>query len=240
MHTHARTDVGRQRDSNEDAVFTDYVADKWHIIAVADGMGGHHDGDIASQIVIDEIEPYLKGQVNADMTHAEVLRTLALHLNETLQAHADSGSSMGTTLVAGIATDRGVTLVNVGDSRAYHIYDDTIEQVTKDHSLVQELVESGTISEQEAEEHPQRNVITQSLGPSGDIDPDTYTIEVQGTLLLCSDGLTEEVADEEIHEIVTNSKSLRSATDELVTRANQNGGSDNVSVILATPSSTGT
>ena len=138
---------------------------------------------------------------------------------------------MGTTLVAAIVRDGKTTIVNVGDSRAYHI-DDGIEQITVDQSLVQRLVENGEITEGEAQDHPQSNVVEQSLGTTATVEPDFYEQEIEGYLLLCSDGLTAEVADETIHQIVSESSDIETAAKSLVDRANENGGSDNASVVL--------
>jgi protein phosphatase len=140
---------------------------------------------------------------------------------------------MGTTVVAALVDGRKATIANVGDSRCYHI-DNSIEQVTVDQSLVQELVSAGEITEAEAEDHPQRNVVSQALGTTEDIKPDFYTQTVDGTLLLCSDGLTEEVSDNVIARLVTEKTTLAETAEALIDRANQNGGSDNITVAMCT------
>jgi protein phosphatase len=136
---------------------------------------------------------------------------------------------MGTTLVVALLTDGEAVLGNVGDSRAYHVHD-TIEQVTVDQSLVQELVEVGTITE--AEDHPQSNVVSQALGTSETVEPEFYRLEIDGTLLPCSDRLSDEVSDQTISELVTDTPDLESVAEQLVQTANDNGGDDNISIAL--------
>lgn len=138
---------------------------------------------------------------------------------------------MGTTLVVALLTDGEAVLGNVGDSRAYHVHD-TIEQVTVDQSLLQELVEVGTITEAEAGDHPQSNVVSQALGTSDTVEPEFYRLEIDGTLLLCSDRLSDEVSDQMISELVTDTPDLESVAEQLVQTANDNGGGDNISVAL--------
>jgi protein phosphatase len=138
---------------------------------------------------------------------------------------------MGTTAVVALCVDNEAIIGNVGDSRGYRICDE-ITQVTVDHSLVQQLVDAGEISEEEAKDHPQRNVVSQSLGNRVDIEPDIFRITVDGTILLCSDGLTEEVSDERIKEIVNDAPTVEEAADVLIQTANKNGGHDNISVAL--------
>ena len=147
-------------------------------------------------------------------------------------AEDETLSGMGTTLVAAIVADEEATLVNVGDSRGYHITDGGIEKITRDHSLVQQLVDEGEITSEEAETHPQRNVITQALGTDSEVDEDIYTVDLQRGLLLCSDGLTEEVTETRIAEIVSSKQPLAKRAEILVETANENGGSDNISVAL--------
>jgi protein phosphatase len=234
--TYALTDVGRIRDTNEDAVLTAPVGGG-RLLLVADGVGGHAAGDIASDAAATTVRERLE-TADLDATDAEPALASAIEAaNTELRARIradDLLSKMGTTLVAALAADGEATIANVGDSRAYHI-DDEVQQVTVDQSLVQKLVDSGEISLAEAETYPQRNVVSQALGTTESVDPDFYRVTVTGTLLLCSDGLTEEVPDGRIGEIVRSGDGLRSAADALVTEAIENGGSDNVSVVLHEP-----
>jgi protein phosphatase len=238
MRTHAITDVGRQRETNEDDVLVDSVGEAT-ILAVADGMGGHAAGDVASEAATNALRATVGEAIEAGRTdHAAVLEDAVRAANDRLAelvAEDPSLSGMGTTLVAALLDGREATIANVGDSRCYHV-DDGIEQVTVDQSLVQELVDSGEITPEEAESHPQRNVVSQALGTSESVEPDVYRQSVTGTLLLCSDGLTEEVPEAAIGETVSEGDALSETAQSLVDRANDNGGSDNVSVVLAEPS----
>lgn len=234
--TVATTDVGKQRGHNEDAVATESIGETT-LLAVADGMGGHAAGDVASQLAIETLTRVLNESPET-LTDTEECRTALSaavdQANTAVYEEADQRqqSSMGTTLVAGLVRNDEAVIANVGDSRAYEIDSGSIEQVTVDQSLVQELVEQGEITEEEAKTHPQRNVISQALGTEVTVDPDFYQISLDGTLLLCSDGLTEEVDDEKIHRVVSQSDGLSDAAKSLVTRANNNDGSDNITVLL--------
>lgn len=226
------TDVGRQRAVNEDTP-CETPLDGGHLVAVADGMGGHQAGDVASQTAVETLVGELKA-TEGDVR--ERLDSAIAAANDAVNRKADEAdelSGMGTTLVAAILRDGDAVIGNVGDSRAYLVGEE-IEQVTEDQSLVRELIESGTIEESEAENHPQRHVLAQALGTDEEVDPDFYERSLDGrTLLLCSDGLTEEVSDETIREVVVESDPLANSAEALVDRANENGGSDNVSVVLA-------
>lgn len=238
MNTHELTDVGIKRDANEDAVLTASIGEQY-LLVVADGMGGHAAGDVASDIATTKIEEIVANSLPAEETEYEAILANAISAaNKEIHAHAvddPSLSGMGTTVVAAIIDGAEATVANVGDSRCYHI-DDNIEQVTVDQSLVQELIEAGEITEAEAKDHPQRNVISQSLGTTDDVEPDFYTQVIDGTLLLCSDGLTEEVSDSNIAKIVSEEPTLAETAETLVHRANQNGGSDNITVAVCTRS----
>lgn len=232
--TAARTDVGQKRSVNEDAVSV-VEGDGWTLLAVADGMGGHTAGDVASEAALETFESYVAERAADTGDEAGLLAAGARAANRHLRgmvAEDDSLEGMGTTLVAALVRDGTATFVNVGDSRGYRLTDDRIEQVTVDQSLVQQLVDSGEITPEEAADHPQRNVVSQVLGTDDEVDPDTYERQLSGTVLLCSDGLTEEVPESSVHELTTGATDLAGAADALVDRANDNGGSDNVSVAL--------
>lgn len=236
MDSVALTDVGQKRDANEDTVTTASIGDA-ELLIVADGMGGHSAGDVASNCAIEEISTHIETALeDGENDHEETLRQSIKTANEAIyeRIKADSSlSGMGTTAVVALCSDDQATIGNVGDSRAYHI-DTEITQITVDHSLVQQLVEAGDITEEEAENHPQRNVISRYLGTDEDVDVDTYTVEAGGTILLCSDGLTEEVPDDTIFEIVEATDGLEPTAEALIQEANANGGSDNISVSLYT------
>ncbi len=214
-----RSDTGRVRDHNED-------------VAVADGMGGALAGEVAAQIAVDAMD-----NLTAPMDAREVQRAIE-HANRTIRdmASRDSGKAgMGTTMTA-VAVEAGrADIVHVGDSRAYLWRDGALRQLTEDHSVVAELVRRGSISEEEAEHHPHRNVITRALGAEPDVQVDRVSEQLMDgdVLLLCSDGLYGEVGDAEVTEVLSEAASLEAAAEALVERANRNGGSDNVTVVLA-------
>lgn len=235
FETAVRTDTGRTRDVNEDSVYAG-TGEGWCLLAVADGMGGHAAGDVASEAAIEAFAEFVEPRLTDGARDvAGVLTSGVTAANDRLQKMIEEDRSlegMGTTLVAAVVEDGFATLVNVGDSRAYHVADDTIEQVTVDQSLVQQLVEQGEITPEEAATHPQRNVVSQALGTSESVEPDIYEQSIDGRLLLCSDGLPEEVPDPSIRELIAAADELGAAADALIERANENGGSDNVTVAL--------
>lgn len=222
-----RSDTGRVRDHNEDR---SYVAA--HIVAVADGMGGALAGEVAAQMAVEAIEGVTK-PANPMAIKAAIENANRAIRRMAAQDPAKAG--MGTTITAAMVGHRTVELVHVGDSRAYLWSGEALEQLTHDHSVVAELVRQGTLSPQEAINHPHRNVITRALGAESEVTVDTYTHEVSedDILLLCSDGLYGEVSDEEIAAELTQATSMEEAAAALVARANANGGSDNVTVVLA-------
>ena len=235
IETAARSDTGRVRDHNEDSVLVAPTSDG-RLLAVADGMGGHNAGEVASAVALEAFVAEL-GDRLGDSTVPEAMETGALTADAAVRDAAGNDpdrDGMGTTLVAALVGEDATTVVNVGDSRAYRVDETAIEQVSVDHSLVQELVESGEIDPEEADSHHQRNVISQALGAGQEIDPDTFEVDLDPgeTVLLCSDGLTEEVPESTIHDVLAGAESLAGAADALVAAANERGGSDNVSVVL--------
>jgi PPM family protein phosphatase len=226
------TDVGRVRDSNEDAILL-----RDSVFAVADGMGGHLAGEIASATALKPVEA-LEGRVFRDSTAAvEALRSAVVSANETVSELADKEPSyrgMGTTLTAALVEGRRLHLAHVGDSRAYLLRDGRFSQLTDDHTLVQHLVDEGQITREEATKHPQRSIITRAIGVSPVIDVDSMSLELQpgDQLLLCSDGLTGAVDDETIHRVLLEMEDIDVAVDRLVELANANGGHDNITVLL--------
>jgi protein phosphatase len=235
VETVARTDVGRQRDHNEDSILVAPTS-AGRLLAVADGMGGHNAGEVASAAALSVFARELS-ETLADAAADEALERAARAADDAVREKASSDADregMGTTLVAALVDGETATVVNVGDSRAYSVTDDGIEQISVDHSLVQELVDAGEITEDEAETHPRRNVVSQALGVSDAVEPDSFerALGPGETLLLCSDGLTEEVDESTVRHIVAGHDSLDDAASDLIEAANDNGGSDNVSVVL--------
>jgi protein phosphatase len=235
LTTCARTDVGQQRETNEDAALIRNLGEA-HLLAVADGMGGHAAGDVASELAIETFADTVEAALERDRTAGEsVLREAVVEANEAVldRAAADGLEGMGTTLVAALVQGGRALFVNVGDSRGYHIDErGRLEQVTTDQSLVQELVEQGELTEAEARDHPQRNVVSQALGTDETIEPDLDSIAFGGTVLCCSDGLPEEVKDEALASVVDDAMSVEAAAETLINRANAAGGSDNIAVAL--------
>lgn len=226
------TDTGQVRPANEDA----YLVGE-SVYAVADGMGGHLAGEVASATALEPIEA-LDGRVFPDATEAvTALRRAVIEANRTVSdmaAHEPSYRGMGTTLTATMLEGRRVHIAHVGDSRAYLLRDGQFSQLTDDHTLVQHLVDEGQITREEAATHPQRSIITRAIGVSREIDVDSMTLDLEpgDQLLLCSDGLTGVVDDEVIASELATDGDAQEALDRLVERANAAGGPDNITVIL--------
>ena len=225
----SKTDSGRRRRNNEDV----YVCQP-PLFAIADGMGGAQAGEVASGLAAKALR---EGE-DARGTTEERVNALIQSANRRVyeKAREDPAlSGMGTTLTLALVDEKSVTLGHVGDSRAYRLRDGKLEQVTQDHSLVAELTRAGKLSEEEAETHPQRSVITRALGTDPDVDGDVFSVETQegDVFLLCSDGLTDMVGDQNIEEILQKQRdSLKKAAQELVKAANRAGGEDNITVLL--------
>src|SRR5436190_13965979 len=226
----AATDPGRRRRHNEDS----YVCEP-PVFAVADGIGGAQAGEVASGLAAAALRDN-SGDGDGDMPgRVDALIQEANRRVYQRQAADAAVSGMGTTMTAALVEGDHVWIGHVGDSRAYRIRDDSLEQLTEDHSLVAELVRSGKLSPEEAETHPQRSVVTRALGTDPNVDVDTFEIEAKpGDLfLLCSDGLTTMVDDETIlGEIDRNRDDLRAAAKALVRAANRSGGEDNITVVF--------
>ena len=222
-----RTDTGRQRHANEDSYFA-----RDPVFAVADGMGGAQAGEVASRIAAGAFEERYQDDAAAE----ELLEAIAQDANREIHELAQRDSSragMGTTLTAALLRDDEVALGHVGDSRAYVFRDGELKRLTKDHSLVEELRRQGRLTHEEAEEHPQRSIITRALGPEPEVNVDTMTVPAKAgdVFLLCSDGLTTMVSDERIKEILAEGRSLRVGVKELVDEANRGGGRDNITAV---------
>jgi PPM family protein phosphatase len=223
-----RTDVGRQRSANEDSLVV-----RPPLFAVADGMGGAKAGEVASAVAVDAVEAAKESSEPAEAQLANIVREANRRIYDLAVAD-ESRRGMGTTLTLAKLHGDEVSLAHVGDSRAYRLRAGELTQLTRDHSLVAELERSGQITPEAAENHPQRSIITRALGPEPDVEVDTYTLTGrEGDLfLICSDGLTSMVSDDEVASILRSAGSLDEAADELVRAANQSGGKDNITVIL--------
>jgi len=226
----SRTDTGRKRRHNEDA----YVCAP-PIFAVADGVGGAQAGELASRLAAAALDTDYESL--ADGSGEQRVASLIQEANRRVYQRAsedDSASGMGTTMTVALAEDGRVVIGHVGDSRAYLVRDGALEQLTDDHSLVAELVRDGKISQEEAEIHPQRSVITRVLGTEPNVDVDSFTVEARegDVFLLATDGLTSMVGDETIRDIIERHRGdLETAARELVRAANQGGGDDNITVV---------
>ncbi|HET9546080.1 MAG TPA: Stp1/IreP family PP2C-type Ser/Thr phosphatase [Gaiellaceae bacterium] len=223
------TDTGRRRRRNEDS----YVLDP-PLFAVADGMGGAQAGEVASRLAAAAFREYHEADELEPERRVEALVQEANRRVYERSREDANASGMGTTVTAALVEGDSVAIAHVGDSRAYRIRGDALEQLTEDHSLVADLMRSGRLTPEEAEAHPQRSVITRALGTDPEVDVDTFAVglEPDDVFLLCSDGLTTMVPDEEILRIVHESSSLDRAASALVKAANKRGGEDNVTVVL--------
>jgi PPM family protein phosphatase len=229
----AATDVGRMRSNNEDSYLSQQP-----VAAVADGMGGHRAGEVASAIAIEELSALReRGPWENETAATEALKQAVLRANRRIREMASSDrqlNGMGTTLVALLEDGDLVHLANVGDSRAYLLREGELSQVTVDHSLVQELVDEGRLSQEDAERHPQRSVITRALGidPEVEFDLFTYKLQAGDRLLLCSDGLSDVVEPAQIRNVLLRVRNPQQAAERLIEVANEHGGPDNITVIV--------
>lgn len=227
-HSAAKSDTGRQRHTNEDSYYT-----RAPVFAVADGMGGASGGEVAARMATEAV-----AAVEANSKDIEqALKEAASRANAEIWGYASQDPSrvgMGTTLTMLVVGTDDVSIAHVGDSRTYILRDGKLRLLTRDHSLVEELRRQGTISQEEAESHPQRSIITRALGPAPEVEIDSFTHAARDgdTYLLCSDGLTTMVSDARIEEIMRDSRTVDDAAGALVSEANSNGGRDNITVVL--------
>jgi serine/threonine protein phosphatase PrpC len=223
------TDPGRKRRRNEDSFVIEPP-----LFAVADGMGGAQAGEVASRLAAAAFREFHDADdLDPEPRLAAIIQEANRRIFERAAGDAQV-SGMGTTITAALVVEDGLVIGHVGDSRAYRLRGGRFEQLTDDHSLVADLVRSGRLSPEEADTHPQRSVITRALGTDPDVDVDTFTVaaEAGDLFLLCSDGLTTMVADDEIRDLVSGASDLQQAGKSLVKAANKAGGEDNVTVVL--------
>jgi len=250
----ARTDKGRVRQNNEDSIDL-WEAGQFVLAVVADGMGGAVAGEEASRIAIETVrerltddyhkapDDYAKDDEEYLMERlVDVIKTANLNIRERAMKNPEL-KGMGTTMTLAFARHSDISIVHVGDSRAYQVdgHDGSIHQLTADHSFVQALVDAGHITAEEAENHPMRNVLYRALGQDQNVDVDTYTdlqLGIDDRLVLCSDGLTLHVKPQEIADAVMANPKPADATEKLLALANSRGGKDNISVIVVLLKST--
>lgn len=240
MESFAITDIGLKRKMNQDFVFCEQnlIGSLPNLFIVADGMGGHKAGDFASRFSVENVVEYIRNsKITSPIRLFEeaIKETNALLLKEAKENQSLEG--MGTTFVIATIVDEIMYVANIGDSRLYIIHDD-IKQITRDHSLVEEMVKNGEINKSEARFHPNKNIITRALGASGEATPDFFEVALKkdDIILMCSDGLSNMIDDAEIFEIVTSRKDkINSAVRALVEKANEYGGKDNITAIVVKP-----
>ena len=239
MQTFSLTDTGRMRTANQDYVFCQdtEIGSFPNLFIVADGMGGHNAGDTASRMCVEEIVSQI--QKSTKITPIGIFEQAVAAANEKVyQASKEDPSlyGMGTTVVAAMVLGKTVYVVNVGDSRLY-VCKESLTQVTVDHSLVEEMVRLGEMDKEDAKVHPDKNIITRAIGVLPEVSADFFeTVLVPGdTVLLCSDGLTNMVDDTDIKRIVLGQRDIVEKTQRLIDAANENGGKDNITVVLIEP-----
>jgi len=239
------TDRGLVRGHNEDSGGVYYNSSGQLLAIIADGMGGHQAGDVASQMAVSIMQDHwieCKGLNSPEQVEEWVVDTLK-NVNSAIykQAlHHDEYNGMGTTIVITISTDDFITIAHIGDSRCYLLNETGFQQVTEDHSLVNELVRSGQISEADAKHHPRKNIVLKALGTEENVEADVQCLswEQGNKLLLCSDGLTDKVSNKELAEFIQSNNSLKETAQQLINLANERGGEDNISLIIISRNST--
>ena len=239
MEIGVKTDVGKIRDNNQDAYYISQKGDSFLFI-IADGMGGHKAGEIASKMAIDiisnSLESLLTDSTVGDKEIQDKIRSSIYEANDKIYRKSmedEKFSGMGTTVTLAYAMDRNIFIGHAGDSRAYLFRDGILSQITKDHSLVEELIRNGSISVEEAKHHPQRNIITRAVGTSKEIKADLMveSKNKDDILLLCTDGLTNMLDDDEIKDSLIINKDIQKACEELIKLSNDKGGFDNITIL---------
>lgn len=237
MKSFGITDVGMKRSMNQDSIFfTDEpIGSVQNLYIVADGMGGHKAGDVASRTAIEAAVEYIReSETDNPVT---LLKRAIIYANDKVfrlaQSNPQDYAGMGTTFVAAIIDDGVMYVANIGDSRLYVAGND-IRQVTMDHSLVEELIRSGQLDRSMGRNHPEKNIITRALGIGDRVVPDFFEIELTSDdkVLLCSDGLSNMIEDDELRDILFETDDLEAVGKKLVDRANYYGGRDNISAVV--------
>ena len=236
MKTFYLTDSGKVRAHNEDSVIITKNQSGDYLMAVADGMGGHSAGEIASSIVVSHISKcFNEDFCNMEKSKAvEWIREMAKEVNELIfnyvEDHPES-KGMGTTLVLAVVTTDYVLIGNIGDSSGFVIKDNKLHKVTYDHTLVNLLIKAGELTEEEAKDHPKKNVLMKALGANNPIDIDIYDCDMDiSSILLCSDGLTSMLEVEQIEKVLTSDQEIEDKVIKLIRKSNNRGGMDNISI----------
>lgn len=210
------------------------------VLVIADGMGGHNSGEIASKMAVDHISSRILEMPSNPAMEDSILEFISRLMEEantriySLSSKKGANYGMGTTLITAVAFENKLFIGHAGDSRVYLIRNGRIERITTDHSLIEELVRTGTLSRSEADNHPRKNIITRAVGCNESIQIDTYKCDIydDDIFILCTDGLTNMLSEDEIVEVAESAPSPEAACEELVDRANKNGGEDNITVII--------
>lgn len=239
IRSFSATDIGKKRKLNQDYVYVseDPIGNLPNLFVVADGMGGHNAGDYASKCTVETLIREVRGCF--EKNPVRILGKAIRIANDQIRRKAKEDESllgMGTTVVAATCLGHYLQVANVGDSRLY-IVNNGIRQITRDHSLVEEMVRIGGIDRRSARNHPDKNIITRAVGASDTVEIDFFDVELNegDIILMCSDGLTNMLEDEEIRMILNGQRDIVEKAQELVKAANNNGGQDNISVILIEP-----
>lgn len=236
MQTFYMTDAGKVRTHNEDNVTIIGNKNNEFILAVADGMGGHKAGEVASNIAIEHITESFetKETLGKKEDAIEWLRTIVKEINDKIfsyTANHPESKGMGTTLVIAVKTGDYILYGNIGDSSGYALKNEKLHKITKDHTLVNLLVSTGELTPDQAKFHPRKNLLTRALGANDPIEIDVFDVDnTVDALLLCSDGLTNMVTDEQIEKILNSNSSIEEQVDKLIKKSNMRGGTDNISV----------
>ena len=240
MRAFSITDIGKRRKLNQDYVFTSEteVGPLPNLFLVADGMGGHNAGDYASRCTIETIVKEVSE--SNEQSPVFVLESAIKQANAVVRKKSTEEVElfgMGTTIVGATITGDMLRVANVGDSRLYIINNREIKQITKDHSLVEEMIRMGGLNREDAKKHPDKNIITRAIGAQNNVDVDFFelTLEKDDVVLMCTDGLTNMVDDEEIRMIIMGQKELVEKGESLIKAANNNGGKDNIGVVIIEP-----
>ena len=236
MKSSGKTDTGNKRNNNQDSIFfsDQPIGPLPNLYIGADGMGGHKAGDQASKMAIDITVDFVKNSTLENPI--AVLKRAMIYANNEIYKAASKDpelTGMGTTMVVAVAQEGKLYVANVGDSRLY-VVNSEIKQITMDHSLVEELIRKGELERKRGRNHPEKNIITKAMGSKEEVIPDFFEIDInsEDKYLLCSDGLSNMVEDDEIRDIVVDNYKLEDIAQALVDRANYYGGSDNISVVV--------
>lgn len=239
MKAYAKTDIGAKRQTNQDYIFCSMqpVGSLPNLFIVADGMGGHKAGDLASRYTVEKFLDSVKGSEaeNPISIIEEAVRYANLALMDKAKESIDY-EGMGTTLVVATFIDKSLYIANVGDSRLY-IVNNEIQQITRDHSLVEEMINLGEIDRRNARTHEKKNIITRAIGVDSKVVADFFEVEYSkgDIILMCSDGLSNMIEDEDMKMIINEGNDVSEIANKLIEVANNNGGKDNISVVLVEP-----